>query len=47
MAAALIGISVVVALNSPPNTILHGFVSAVNPETTTLELRDGEFCTIL
>lgn len=43
MAASLIGISVAVTLQNPPNTIVQGTVAAVNPDTATLILRNGEF----
>jgi hypothetical protein len=41
MAASLIGISVAVTLQHPPNTVVQGTVAAVNAQTATLTLRDG------
>lgn len=42
MASGLIGISVAVTLQNPPNTVVHGTVAAVNSQTSTLTLQDGE-----
>jgi hypothetical protein len=41
MASGFIGISVVVTLQNPPNTLVHGVVAAVNPQNATLTLQDG------
>ncbi|KAH7380230.1 YjeF-related protein N-terminus-domain-containing protein [Phaeosphaeria sp. MPI-PUGE-AT-0046c] len=43
MAASLIGISVAVTLQNPPNTIVQGTVAAVNPDTATLILQNVFF----
>ncbi|KAF2269896.1 YjeF N-terminal domain-like protein [Lojkania enalia] len=43
MASGLIGISVIVTLQNPPNTTVHGLVAAVNPQTSTLTLQDVFF----
>jgi enhancer of mRNA-decapping protein 3 len=43
MASAFIGISVVVTLQNPANTLVHGVVAAVNAQNSTLTLQDGEF----
>lgn len=44
--ASLIGISVAVTLQSPPDTVVQGTVAAVNAQTATLTLRDGRIvCT--
>ncbi|KAF2015013.1 YjeF N-terminal domain-like protein [Aaosphaeria arxii CBS 175.79] len=43
MAAGLIGISVAVTLQNPPNTVVQGIVAAVNPQTATLTLQDVLF----
>ncbi|KAF2470069.1 YjeF N-terminal domain-like protein [Lindgomyces ingoldianus] len=40
MASSLIGISVIITLKNPPNTLLTGIVAAVNPQTSTLTLQD-------
>lgn len=42
MASGLIGISVIVTLRNPPNTVVQGLVAAVNPHTSTLTLQNGE-----
>jgi hypothetical protein len=42
MASSLIGISVAVTLQNPPNTIVQGTVAAVNSQTSTLTLQNGE-----
>lgn len=42
MATALIGISVTVTLQNPPNTVVEGLVANVNPQTSTLTLQNGE-----
>lgn len=41
MASGFIGISVIVTLQNPPNTLVHGVVAAVNPQNATLTLQDG------
>jgi enhancer of mRNA-decapping protein 3 len=41
MASGLIGISVAVTLQNPPNTIVQGTVAAVNSQTSTLTLQNG------
>jgi enhancer of mRNA-decapping protein 3 len=41
MATALIGISVSVTLQNPPNTVVEGHVADVNPQTSTLTLQNG------
>lgn len=46
MASGLIGISVAVTLQNPPNTVVQGTVAAVNSQTSTLTLQDGEFMTM-
>lgn len=46
MASGLIGISVAVTLQNPPNTVVQGTVAAVNSQTSTLTLQDGEFITM-
>jgi hypothetical protein len=43
MAPSLIGISVAVTLQNPPNTIVQGTVAAVNSQTATLTLQNGTF----
>jgi enhancer of mRNA-decapping protein 3 len=43
MASAFIGISVVVTLQNPANTLVHGVVAAVNAQNSTLTLQDGKF----
>jgi hypothetical protein len=43
MASAFIGISVVVTLQNPANTLVHGVVAAVNAQNSTLTLQDGGF----
>ncbi len=43
MASGFIGISVIVTLQNPPNTLVHGVVAAVNPQNATLTLQDGTF----
>ncbi|PSN65826.1 YjeF_N domain-containing protein [Corynespora cassiicola Philippines] len=43
MAASLIGISVLVTLQNPPNTVVQGTVAAVNPTTATLTLQNVLF----
>jgi enhancer of mRNA-decapping protein 3 len=43
MASGFIGISVIVTLQNPPNTLVHGVVAAVNPQNATLTLQDGAF----
>jgi enhancer of mRNA-decapping protein 3 len=43
MATALIGISVTVTLQNPPNTVVEGLVANVNPQTSTLTLQNGAF----
>ena len=43
MSSGLIGISVAVTLQNPPNTIVHGTVAAVNSQTSTLTLQDVFF----
>ncbi|CAI6332781.1 unnamed protein product [Periconia digitata] len=43
MAASLIGISVTVTLQNPPNTIVEGLVANVNPQTSTLTLQNVLF----
>jgi hypothetical protein len=42
MASSLIGISVAVTLQNPPNTIVQGTVAAVNSQTSTLILQNGQ-----
>jgi enhancer of mRNA-decapping protein 3 len=42
MASGLIGISVAVTLQNPPNTVVHGTVAAVNSQTATLTLQNGK-----
>jgi hypothetical protein len=42
MASGLIGISVAVTLQNPPDTVVYGTVAAVNSQTATLTLQDGE-----
>jgi hypothetical protein len=41
MASGLIGISVSVTLQNPPNTVVQGLVANVNPQTSTLTLQNG------
>jgi hypothetical protein len=41
MATEFIGLSVVVTLQHPPNTIVYGVVAAVNSATLTLSLQNG------
>jgi enhancer of mRNA-decapping protein 3 len=41
MATALIGISVTVTLQNPPNTVVEGLVANVNAQTSTLTLQNG------
>ncbi|KAF1948514.1 hypothetical protein CC80DRAFT_486042 [Byssothecium circinans] len=43
MASGLIGISVTVTLQNPPNTIVEGRVADVNPQTSTLTLQNVLF----
>ena len=43
MTSGFIGISVIVTLQNPPNTLVHGVVAAVNPQNATLTLQDGTF----
>ncbi|KAF2817735.1 YjeF N-terminal domain-like protein [Mytilinidion resinicola] len=43
MASSLIGISVILALRNPPNTVVQGRVAHVNPETATLTLQNVLF----
>ncbi|PVI01049.1 hypothetical protein DM02DRAFT_613913 [Periconia macrospinosa] len=43
MASGLIGISVTVTLQNPPNTIVEGLVANVNPQTSTLTLQNVLF----
>ncbi|KAF3009761.1 enhancer of mRNA decapping [Curvularia kusanoi] len=43
MASGFIGISVIVTLQNPPNTLVHGVVAAVNPQNATLTLQDVFF----
>ncbi|KAF2181930.1 YjeF N-terminal domain-like protein [Zopfia rhizophila CBS 207.26] len=43
MASSLIGISVIVTLRHPPNTVVQGIVAAVIPSTSTLTLQDVHF----
>ncbi|KAL5119872.1 enhancer of mRNA decapping [Pleosporales sp. CAS-2024a] len=43
MASGLIGISVAVTLQNPPNTIVQGTVAAVNSQTSTLTLQNVFF----
>ncbi|KAJ4343508.1 enhancer of mRNA decapping [Didymella glomerata] len=43
MASGFIGISVIVTLQNPPNTLVHGVVAAVNPQNATLTLQDVYF----
>jgi hypothetical protein len=42
-AAAFVGVTVKLTLKEPPSTILHGRVSEVLPETSTLLLEEGVF----
>lgn len=39
--SGLIGISVTVTLQNPPNTIVEGLVANVNAQTSTLTLQNG------
>jgi hypothetical protein len=41
MASSLIGISVAVTLQNPPNTVVQGTVASVNSQTATLTLQNG------
>ncbi|KAF2865495.1 YjeF-related protein N-terminus-domain-containing protein [Massariosphaeria phaeospora] len=43
MASGLIGITIVVTLQNPPNTLVQGVVAAVNPQTATLTLQNVLF----
>ncbi|KAH3913355.1 mRNA-decapping-enhancer protein 3 [Parastagonospora nodorum] len=43
MASSLIGISVAVTLQNPPNTVVQGTVAAVNSQTATLTLQNVFF----
>ncbi|KAF1927723.1 YjeF_N domain-containing protein [Didymella exigua CBS 183.55] len=43
MASGFIGIPVIVTLQKPPNTLVHGVVAAVDPQNATLTLQDVYF----
>jgi enhancer of mRNA-decapping protein 3 len=43
MASTLIGISVLVALKNPPNTVVQGRVAHIDGRTATLTLENGTY----
>ncbi|KAH9866134.1 hypothetical protein J1614_008698 [Plenodomus biglobosus] len=43
MASDFVGLSVTVMLQNPPNTVVHGMVAAINPQTATLTLQNVFF----
>jgi len=43
MANNYVGLSVIVMLQHPPNTLVYGLVADINPATATLTLHNGTF----
>lgn len=46
MAAGFVGLTIVVTLKSPANTVLQGLVADVHEQSSTLLLQNGQFNSI-